>query len=70
MMAKDIVVGESYRHKENPKYCYAKVIKVLQPRELENTTNKIIAKCEYSVNKDDSFGLIKYFKISDLVRDE
>lgn len=70
MRTKEIVIGESYRHKDNPKYCYAKVLKVLKPQEAENTTNKILAKCEYSENKDALFGIIKYFKISDLVKDE
>jgi len=67
MIAKDIVIGESYRHKDNPNYCWAKVLKVLQPKEGENTLNKIIVKCEYSQNKDDLFGLIKYFSPKDLV---
>ena len=30
MRAKDLVVGESYRHKEHPKYCWAKVVEVLK----------------------------------------
>ncbi len=67
MRAKDIVIGESYRHKDHPKYCWAKAVKVLRPKEGENTLNKIIVKCEYSQDKDDSFGLIKYFSPADLM---
>ena len=67
MRAKDLIIGESYRHKDNPDYCYAKVIKVLQPKEGENPLNRIVVKCEYSQNKDSQFGMIKYFNPSDLV---
>lgn len=69
MRARDLVIGESYRHKDNPTYCYAKVIKVLKPKEAENTHNKIIVKCEYSQDKNGSFGLIKYFEPSDLIKE-
>ena len=67
MRAKDIVVGESYRHKDHPNYCWAKVVKVLRPKEDENPHNKIIVKCQWSQNKDDTFALIKYFTPADLV---
>jgi hypothetical protein len=62
-----LIAGESYRHKDHPDYCWAKVIKVLKPKEAENTHNRIVVKCEWSQNKNDSWGLIKYFKPSDLV---
>jgi len=68
MRARDLVVDEHYRHKNQPTYCWAKVIKVLGPKEGENPHNRIIVKCEYSMRKNDSFGLIKYFKPSDLVK--
>lgn len=68
MRAQDLIVGESYRHKDHPNYCWAKVVKVLKPKEAENPHNRIIVKCEYSQMKDDKFGLIKYFKPSDLMR--
>lgn len=67
MRAKDIVIGESYRHKDNPKYCWAKAVKVLRPKEGNNTTTRIVVKCEWSQDKNDTFGLIKYFSPSDLV---
>ena len=68
MRTQDLIEGESYRHKDHPSYCWAKVIKVLKPKEAENTHNRIIVKCEYSQQKNDKFGLIKYFKPSDLVK--
>lgn len=67
MRAKDIVIGESYRHKDHPTYCFAKAVKVLRPKEGENTTTRIVVKCEWSQGKNDTFGLIKYFTPADLV---
>ena len=67
MIANNIIIGESYRHKDHPTYCWAKVVKVLQPKQDENPHNRIVVKCEWSENKGDSFGLIKYFKPSVLV---
>ena len=67
MLPTNLIIGESYRHKDHPDYCWAKVVMILQPKEGGNTLNKIVVKCKYSQCKDDSFGLIKYFKPSDLV---
>lgn len=68
MLAKNIKIGSSYRHKDHPNYCWAKAVKVLMPKECENTTNRIVIKCEYSQDKNNTIGLIKYFKPSDLVK--
>ena len=68
MRAQDLTVGESYSHKDHPDYGWAKVLKVLKPREDENPHNRIIVKCEYSPMKDANFGMIKYFKPSDLIK--
>lgn len=70
MKAKDLIVGESYRHKDHPNYCFAKVVKVLKPKESENPHNRIIVKCEYSQSRNDNFGLIKYFNPADLIKIE
>jgi len=67
MRAKDLITGDSYRHKDHPNYCWAMVLKVLQPNEGENPHKRIIVKCAYSTGKDDRFGLVKYFKPYDLV---
>jgi hypothetical protein len=69
MRAQDIVIGQSYRHKNTPDYAWAKAVKVLKPLEGENTHKKIIVKCEWSVNKDDAYGFIKYFSPSDLIKE-
>lgn len=67
MQAKKLVIGESYRHKDHPDYAWAKVVKILAPKQYPNTHNRIIVKCEYSQDKNPKFGLIKYFKPSDLI---
>jgi hypothetical protein len=67
MKAKDIVIGKSYRHKDHPRYGWAKAIKVLRPKEGENTTTRIIMKCAWSQDKDAMFSLIKYFSPSNLI---
>ena len=64
---KDIAIGNYYRHRNTPKYAWAKVLAILPPRKGLNTHNYWIAKCEWSVDKDASFGLIKYFRLSDLI---
>ena len=61
-----IVVGEYYRHKDHPSYAWAKVIQILEPHRGINTSNCRVAKCEWTVDKDASFGFIKYFKLSNL----
>lgn len=68
MRAKDMKIGDSYRHKDHPNYCWAKAVKILKPKEAENPHNRIIVKCIYSQNRDDSFGIVKYFKPQDLVK--
>jgi len=65
--ARDLKEGESYRHKDHPNYCWAKVVKVIKPKESGNPHDRIVVKCDYSVQKNATFGLVKYFKPSDLV---
>lgn len=68
MRAKDLVIGENYRHKANPSIGWAKVVRILQPKEGENPHNKVVVKCEWSSTKNSDFGLIKYFTPVDLVK--
>jgi hypothetical protein len=67
MRAKDIVIDKSYRHKDHPRYGWAKALKVLRPKEGENTTTQVIVKCKWSQDKDAMFSLIKYFSPSSLI---
>jgi len=65
MNSKNIVIGDYYRHRGNEK-AWAKVLAILPPRKGLNTHTYWIAKCEWTINKDDLIGLIKYFRLSDL----
>jgi len=65
---KDIKIGKHYRLKNN-NVAWAKPIKIYNPKELDKNKNYFIIKCEWSQNKNDIFGLIKYFRI-DQFRDE
>lgn len=67
MRKQDIIIGKYYRHKNSLNYGWAKAIKVLNPKEKPNKNTYSVVKCEWTLRKDDSFGLIKYFKPSDLV---
>jgi hypothetical protein len=68
MNSKNIIIGEYYRHKDTPKYAWAKVLEIIKPHTGINIHGYQIAKCEWSVGKNDTFGFIKYFKVSDLIK--
>lgn len=63
-----VVIGEHYRHKSTPDYAWAKVLEVLEPNQYPNTNKYKVAKCEWSVYQDSKAGMIKYFKLSDLIK--
>jgi len=67
MRLQDIVIGKYYGHKDHPNYGCAKVIKILPPKTGINTKTYTIVKCEWSLERNDTIGLIKYFKPSNLV---
>lgn len=68
MLVKDIRIGEFYRVKGNENYCWAQAIEILPPKTGENNTNATIVKCKWVVYKTDNFGVIKYFKVSRLIK--
>ena len=67
MRAKDLVKGESYRHKDTPEKYWATVKQVMPPKSNGNPFNRIIVRCYWSTSKGARVGLIKHFKPSDLV---
>lgn len=81
MRTQDIVIGETYRHRDHPNYAYAKALKIIRPMakfkqqyaydlsDDEKAVKTVCVKCEWTINKNDSFGLIKYFRPCDLVKD-
>jgi hypothetical protein len=72
----------SYRHRDHPNYAYAKALKIIRPMadykkkdaydltEEEKNVKVVCIKCNWSIDKNDSFGLIKYFRPCDLVKDK
>ncbi len=70
MRSQDIEIGVSYRHRNNPNYSYAKVLEVVPPKTGVNTHGYSICKCEWSVGKNDNFGMIKHFRPVDLIKDK
>ncbi len=66
MRVKDIVIGEYYRHKDTLNYGWAKALEVIPPKTGVNVHNYYIVKCEWAPDKSSSFGVIKYFKASDI----
>lgn len=68
-MSQRIIIGEYYRHSNTPNYGWAKALEILKPHRGVNTHGYSIVRCEWSVSKDDLFGMIKYFKVEDLVKE-
>jgi hypothetical protein len=69
MIRKDLVIGEYYRHKATPNYSWAKILEIIEPHTGVNNNNYPVAKCELTVDKGDTFGMIKYFKLSNLIKE-
>jgi hypothetical protein len=68
MKMRNPIVGEYYRHKNSPDYCWAKVLNVLEAKQYPNDKNYKVAECEWVTSKSNDFGLIKHFKVSDLIK--
>lgn len=69
MRVKDIEIGEYYRLKTSPTYGYVKALEVIQPKSGINTTRNILVKCEHVVYKSDKVGFIRYFKVSEIIKE-
>ena len=69
MNSGNVVIGDYYRHRDHPNYAWAKVLKIIKPRSGVNVHGYLIAECEWTLGKNDSFGLIKHFKLSDLIKE-
>ena len=64
---KNIVIGNYYRKSNTPNYGWAKVLKILPACTGKNNNKYPVAECEWTISKNDKIGLIKYFKLSDLI---
>ena len=65
-----ITIGEHYRHKNTPNYGWARAIRIIKPHIGVNKHNYPIVECEWALDQHSSFGLIKYFKLSDLITEQ
>ena len=77
MRTQDIVVGEYYRHVSSPTYGYARAIEILRPKpaykcktEFERAIKTTVVRCAWSVDKDNLYGRIRYFKPAFLQKDQ
>lgn len=61
-------IGEHYRHIATPNYGWAKIIEILPANTTLNTNRFKVAKCEWTVDKNDMVGMIKYFRLSHLIK--
>ena len=65
---KTAVLGKRYVHADNPDYGYAFLVEIIAPDKKRFKTGSIIAKCEWGQSSKRSLvGIIKYFKLSDLL---
>lgn len=81
MRTQDIVIGETYRHRGSPDYCYAKALKIIRPMakfkqryafgftDEEKSAKCVCVKCEWTLDKNGASGFIKYFRPCDLVKE-
>lgn len=68
MRTQDIVIGDHYRLRDSPNYGYVKAMEILKPKQKPNTNNYLVVKVEHTVNKNDLFGFIRYFKPADIIK--
>jgi len=67
MRSKDIIIGKYYRLKSSPSYSWIKPITILKPHTLENEYSFILIKAEHVVNKEDTVGFIRFFKLNEII---
>jgi len=70
MKSKDIVIGKYYRIKSSPNYGYIKPLCISKPHTDDNANSFIIVKCEHTVNKDDTIGFIRRFRLDEIIEEQ
>lgn len=68
MRPQDIVIGESYRLRDTPRYSFVKAVEVLKPKQHPNTHGYAIVKCIHSIDKNDEISVIRYFRSTDMIK--
>ena len=66
MNIKQIQIGATYGIKNNP--CFAKPIKILPGKKDGNPHGYAVVQCEISQTKVACFGMVKYLRLSDLIK--
>ena len=81
MRVQDLKVGETYRHHSHPSYGYAKVVRIFKKlkeyekrsafdlTEEEKNVKQTVVKVEWTLNKNDTSSVIKYFRPCDLLKE-
>jgi hypothetical protein len=67
MRFQDIKIGETYRLRAHPNYGYIKAIEKLRPGQGANILKYCVIKCEHTVDKNGSFGFVRYFRPIDIL---
>lgn len=67
MRSNDIILGKYYRLKSSPSYGWIKPIAILKPHTSENEHSFILIKSEHVVNKEDTVGFIRFFKLNEII---
>jgi len=68
MNSKDIKIGESYRLKSTPNYGWVKILEVIPPNKGKDRISFYTVKCEHTVNKNDTVGFIRLFRLSEILK--
>ena len=68
MIPRDIKVGETYRLSSSSDYGYLKAIEIIPSRTRENTKTYTVIKCEFTENRNDKVGFIRYFRPCDMIK--
>lgn len=68
MRPQDIVIGEWYRFHDHPNYSWFKAIRVLKAKEHPNPHTYAVVEGHHSVDKDETWCLVKHYRPCDLVR--
>lgn len=68
MILEHIQIGKSYKMKmAAPHGPWARAIEILGPNENDNFTDHTVVVCVWTVDKNQTIGMIKHFKPSDLI---
>ncbi|MFZ2992603.1 MAG: hypothetical protein WA061_02700 [Microgenomates group bacterium] len=68
MKSTDLKIGEYYRLKSSPDYSWVRVIEILPDKSFNNPRPFVVVKCEHSVDKNDTMGFKRLFRLHELIK--